>query len=70
LSSGKRPLGSRADYSGSSKNTIALIVREAVKATAEPLMMPTRSAMGRRRTTPQTNEFFAKHQLNCSATAI
>jgi hypothetical protein len=42
-----RSLASRAEYSGSSRKTMALMVSEAVKARAEPMMMPTRTAMGR-----------------------
>src|SRR3984957_571458 len=47
LSNGRRSVARRAEYSGSSRNTIPLIVRDTVKATAEPMMIPSRTAIGR-----------------------
>ena len=53
-------------YSGSSKNTIALIVSETVKATAEPMMIPIKTAIGRM----ECLQLDPVRRFNRSATAI
>src|SRR5579883_1827500 len=45
--SGRRSLARRAEYSGSSRKTMALIVSDTVKAVADPMMIASRTAIGR-----------------------